>query len=186
MCVATHLAERSLSHGDQLNRLVSGAKPESFEIPSRPVLGLPVKRVVPMDVHSVLDYSNGVLTGGGYFLAGTTEGQVASIALGASVIGVSLFTDYKLSAVKLIPIEVHETIDYVWSISAIAAPFVFGYWKKDPLVAISHVVSGICTIVGSLFTDYRAARGVGRSRRSVKRMTREQRERAYLAQTGRL
>jgi hypothetical protein len=169
-----------------LNRLVSGMKPASYEIPSRPVLGLPIKRVVPMDVHSVLDYSNGVLTGAGSFFANTTAGCTASIALGASVIGVSLVTDYKLSALKLVPIEVHEAIDYVWSASAIAAPFVFGYWKKDPIVAISHVFSGVCTLLGSLFTDYRAARGVGRSRRSVKRMTREQREREYLAETGRL
>jgi hypothetical protein len=36
----------------------------------------------------------------------------------------------------VIPIEVHETIDHVWGAAAIAAPFVFGYWKKAPALRL--------------------------------------------------
>ena len=44
---------------------------------------------------------------------------------------------------------------------AIAAPFVLGYYKKDPAIAAIHVMLGASTILVSLFTDYRAAEGVG-------------------------
>ena len=82
--------------------------------------------------------------------------------LGSSAIGVSLYTDYRLSVAKVIPIEVHETIDYAWGALAIAAPFVLGYWKTSPTVGLMHVLSGVGTILSSAFTDYRAWRGRGR------------------------
>ena len=44
----------------------------------------------------------------------------------------------------------------------IAAPFAFGYYKRAPLTTFAHVLTGAATILGSLFTDYRAERGVGR------------------------
>jgi hypothetical protein len=74
--------------------------------------------------------------------------------------GVSLCTDYRLSAAKLIPIEVHEVIDYAWGAANVALPFVLGYWKRDPLVASLQIGTGLLTIAGSLFTDYRSWRGV--------------------------
>jgi len=136
----------------------------SKEIPSEPLFGaLPLARVVPQDIHSLIDYRNavgGIVTS---FVADDLSAKVASAALGSSVLGVSLLTDYRLSAAKVIPIEVHEAIDYVWGAAAIAAPFVFGYWKKEPRVAAVHVLFGVTTIFGSLFTDYRAAEGVGRT-----------------------
>lgn len=136
---------------------------DSQEIPSRPLFGvLPIARVIPQDIHSVMDYASGGLCVGTALVAESTAGRVASAALGASVLCVSALTDYRLSAAKLIPIEAHEAIDHAWGLSAIAAPFVFGYWKKDPAVAALHVMTGASTILASLFTDYRAARGVGR------------------------
>ncbi len=78
--------------------------------------------------------------------------------LGVGATSVSLMTDYRLSLVKVIPIEAHEVIDHAWGLAAIASPFVFGYWKSAPRVALSHVVAGASTIVASLFTDYRAYR----------------------------
>ena len=61
----------------------------------------------------------------------------------------------------MIPIEAHEVIDYGFGVSAIAAPFVFGYYKTAPLVAAMHIATGVGTILTSLFTDYRAYEGVG-------------------------
>jgi hypothetical protein len=150
----------------QLYPLVGGIAPErvdSLEIPSKKLLGvLPLRRMIPQDVHSIADYANGVLAGGGFFISDCTAAKVGSAVLGSSIIGVSLLTDYRLSAAKVIPIEMHEVADYAWGASAIAMPFVLGYWKRDPITAIGHVVCGAMTIVTSLLTDYRAARGVGR------------------------
>jgi hypothetical protein len=129
-------------------------------VPARPLFGvLPIKRFVPQDIHSLLDYAN-AFTVAGVALGAKSPACTAGWALGLSVAGVSLLTDYRLSARKLIPIEVHESIDYVWGLAAIAAPFVFGYARRSPLSAIVHIAVGVSTIIGSLFTDYRAQVGV--------------------------
>jgi len=138
----------------------------SHGTPSAPLLGLPLARIVPQDVHSMADYLNGVLVGGAALLTTNTTARVVSAVLGASVVGVSAITDYRLSVAKIVPIEAHEAIDHVWGLSCIAAPFLFGYWKKSPQVAISHIVTGALTVAASLITDYRAERGVGRARRA--------------------
>lgn len=135
----------------------------SREIESRPLFGaLPLARIIPQDTHSVMDYSAGATCIATSLFADTTGAKVAGATLGASITCVSLLTDYRLSAAKVIPIEAHEALDYVWGATAIASPFLFGYWKKDPAIAALHVMTGASTILASLFTDYRAARGVGR------------------------
>lgn len=137
----------------------------SLEIPSKPLFGLlPIKRLIPMDVHAVADYANGFLAVGAGLFGDTSQAKLAGLVLGASTVSVSLMTDYRLSVLNVIPIEVHEVIDFVWGASCIAAPFVLGYYKKDPIVAAAHVATGVLTILSSLFTDYRAAKGVGRSK----------------------
>lgn len=135
----------------------------SEEIPSKLLFGeLPIARTVPQDIHSVVDYLNAGAALSTSLMADSTSGKIAGAALGAAGAGVSLMTDYRLGAAKIIPIEAHEVIDHVWGVSAIAAPFVLGYYKKDPAVAAMHVMLGATTIILSLFTDYRAAVGVGR------------------------
>jgi hypothetical protein len=129
----------------------------SVGAPSKPLFGvLPIARLIPQDIHSVMDYANSGL----FFVEGITTdddtAMIASLALGVAGAGVSLVTDYKLSVAKVIPVEAHEVIDYAWSAAAIAAPFVFGYWKTAPKVALMHVVAGAGTIIASLLTDYRA------------------------------
>jgi hypothetical protein len=133
-------------------------------LPARTLLGgLPLARLIPQDVHSIMDYMNGVATGAGAVLHDNDPAAMAaSLILGGSIIGVSLMTDYRLSVAKVIPIEVHETLDYAWGAMAIAAPFVLGYWKSSPTVGLMHVISGAGTILASLVTDYRAWRGRGR------------------------
>jgi hypothetical protein len=119
---------------------------------------LPIARLIPQDIHSVMDYVDGLSVASGALLDDNTAAFTASVALGASAIATSLMTDYRLSAMKLIPIRTHEVIDHVWGLSCIAAPFVLGYWKKAPRVAMTHVMTGAMNILLSLFTDYRAYR----------------------------
>jgi hypothetical protein len=136
----------------------------SRELASRPLFGvLPLKRVIPQDVHSVADYASALTVGAASLFACSRAAKIAGMALGAGGIGVSATTDYRLSVAKVIPIEAHEAIDHLWGLAAIAAPFVLGYAKKDPIVAAVHVATGASVILASLFTDYRAAIGVGHS-----------------------
>ncbi len=137
---------------------------DSLEIPSRPLFGvLPLQRVIPQDVHSMADYANGLICASTIF-SDCAAARVAGAALAGSIISTSLLTDYRLSAANVIPVEVHEATDYLWGASAIAAPFVFGYYKRSPVAAACHVAVGAFTILASLFTDYRAAKGAGRSK----------------------
>ncbi|WP_437931742.1 hypothetical protein WMF37_21625 [Sorangium sp. So ce291] len=133
---------------------------QNAAIPSKLLFGvLPLKRLIPQDVHSVLDYSNGLMVAMAGLASRRPEAKVAGALLGASVISVSLLTDYRLSLAKLIPIELHEVLDYAWSASVIAAPFVLGYKKRAPLASMIQIATGAANIMGSLITDYRAARG---------------------------
>lgn len=135
--------DRTLSHG-VAGRLLLGA--------------LPLTRLIPQDVHSMMDYANGAATGAGYLLTTDPAARIASIALGASIASISAMTDYRLSIANVIPIKGHETADYLWGAAAIVAPFALGYWKRAPHVAMMHVVAGAGTILASLLTDYRSAK----------------------------
>jgi len=130
--------------------------------PSRPLLGrLPLARLIPQDVHSVLDYVDAATVFSGAVLSACPKARAASLVIGGSGAGLSAVTDYRLSLAKVIPIEAHEVIDYAFGVSAISAPFLFGYYKTAPITAAMHVATGVGTILASLFTDYRAYRGVG-------------------------
>jgi hypothetical protein len=79
--------------------------PLSQGTPSRPLLGaLPLARLIPQDVHSMLDYANGAATTGLAFGTDCPRARAASLALGTSYTAVSLLTDYRLSVAKVIPI----------------------------------------------------------------------------------
>ncbi|HVJ93177.1 MAG TPA: hypothetical protein VM580_25425 [Labilithrix sp.] len=170
-----------------LERIVFAERRPSAPVPAKPMLGaLPIERVVPQVAHSIIDY----LVAGAYLVsarvATTRRARVVGLLGFAHVGGVGLLTDAPLSAAKVVPIEVHEALDYVSGIGVAAAPFVLGYRRKDPLSAGIQIVAGIATVLTSLFTDYRAERGVGRGVRprvlpSVRR--RRARERATSRET---
>jgi len=142
-------------------RVVHGELRPWAPAPSKPLLGvLPVKRIIPQDVHSVMDY----VSAGAYALsalfARTPSAKLVGSALGAGVLGTSLATDVRLSVVKVIPIEMHEALDHTTGLSAVIAPFALGYIRKDPIASVLQIATGLTTIVASLFTDYRAEKGL--------------------------
>lgn len=131
--------------------------------PAEPLFGrLPLARVVPQDVHSVMDHLNVVALMGTALATDCPRARTFSVLAAGGGGVVNSLTDYRLSLAKVIPIEKHEAVDYAFGISAIVAPFVFGYRKSAPAVAALHVALGLGTLLVSLFTDYRAYRGVGR------------------------
>lgn len=136
-------------------------------VPAKPVLGaLPVARVVPQDVHSAMDYVHGACFAASAVLARTGRARVVGVVLGAELGATTLVTDARLSPVRLLPIETHEAVDYLTGIAAIAAPFVLGYARKDPVAAMLHVALGVGTLLTSLLTDYRGSRGISWPMRS--------------------
>lgn len=141
------------------------AKVPDRAIASRPLLGvLPLARVVPQNVHSIMDYAVAAATASTVLFGRSVTARLVGATLGASGMSVAAMTDCELSAAKVIPIEAHEFIDYGWSLVAITAPFALGYWRRAPLVAAVQIACGVVTIAASLFTDYRASRGKRRAR----------------------
>jgi hypothetical protein len=130
--------------------------------PSRPLMGLPVRRIIPQDVHSLIDYAGGAAGLLAASLASTTRARMANATLSTASAGVSALTDYKLSLAKVIPIEVHEVVDYAWGLSNVLAPFALGYYRKDKMVSWMQMALGMGTIAASLITDYRAYSGTRR------------------------
>lgn len=150
-----------------LDRVAFAEARPTEQIPSKALLGvLPLARVVPQDAHSILDYAAAAAYFASAKLARTTRGQLVGTMLGAKVTGVSALTDYRLSLAKVVSIEAHAAFDYASSASAIAAPFVLGYVRKDPVASLLQIGTGIATMIASLFTDYRADKGIGRALRS--------------------
>jgi hypothetical protein len=135
--------DRTLSHGTPADKLLGF---------------LPLARWIPQDVHSVMDYGNALFAGSGALMTDDPRARIASLALCGSDVMTSALTDYRLSVAKVIPIRTHEAIDHLWGLAAIAAPFVLGYWKTAPRVAMTHVIAGASNILASLITDYRAYR----------------------------
>ncbi len=128
--------------------------------PSRPLLGLPVKRAIPQEVHSALDYACGLVGTLNALIAETTAAKVSNAVLAGGHTAGSMLTDYRMSVAKVLPIEVHEAGDYLHGTANVLAPFVFGYYRREPLVSGLQILSGLVTVLTSLFTDYRAVKRV--------------------------
>jgi hypothetical protein len=157
-------SEMNETNGDTRLREPRGRFSEG--VASRPLLGrLPLARLIPQDIHSVMDYADGSAVLAGVFMSDCPKAKAASAVLGSSAIVASALTDYRLSLAKVIPIEAHEAIDYAFGFSAIAAPFALGYHKTAPATAALHIAIGIGTILASALTDYRGYLGVGHVQR---------------------
>jgi hypothetical protein len=130
-------------------------------VASSPLFGvLPIARVIPQDVHSVGDYASAATL----LIAGlTAKGPAAratGIALGVADAATSFMTDYRLSGFKIIPIEVHQALDYVAGVTAMLAPLWFGKGRRrDRRASFLHILVGAAVVGVSLVTDYRASRG---------------------------
>jgi hypothetical protein len=150
-----------------LERVMFAELRPSLPVPAKTVAGqLPIKRVIPQNAHSVIDY----LAAGAYFasaaVARTPSARIVGAVLGTKLGGVSALTDCQLSARRVISIERHEVIDHASGIAAVTAPLVLGYARRDPIASALQIAAGLATIAVSLFTDFRATRGIGPARRS--------------------
>lgn len=129
--------------------------------PSAPIAGLPLRRVIPMDAHAVMDYAGGLtMLAVGALCCKTARARAGFNVLGLATIGLSLLTDYKLSLAKAVPIEVHEVADYGVGASLMAGPFALKLLKKEPALSAFALILGATHILSSMVTDYRARTGV--------------------------
>ena len=123
------------------------ARTRPYRLPARPFLGsLPLARIVSQRAHSVLDYASVALAACGLLVARTRAGRTACLVLAGSGLASTALSHHELSPVKLIPIEVHEALDYAWGLGAIAWPFVTKHARRERALTALHVMVGAVTI----------------------------------------
>lgn len=103
--------------------------------------------MIPLKVHNVLDYVIGALLVVSPWVFGFSEITTARnlfLVLGIGLVAYSLLTNYYYSALRVIPLGVHMTLDALVGILMILAPALFGYrpFITDGQYAL-HIVLGI-------------------------------------------
>lgn len=115
-------------------------------------------RFVPTRIHGTLDYVGALGVIASPFIFGSLSvGGVAvvlPIVLGVGLIAYSLATDYErgIPALKVIPMRVHLTFDFVASAFLAAAPFLFGYSNQGLNIWLPQVIAGVGVIALVLVT----------------------------------
>ena len=114
-------------------------------------------RVIPTQVHAVLDY----LTGGALVaaprllgLTGTTAGKVLDLAGGIAT-AQSLLTDYELGLVKAIPMRSHLALDAASGAFVAASPWLLGFAGNGRKYWLPHVIVGATEILAAATTKTR-------------------------------
>jgi hypothetical protein len=117
--------------------------------------------VIPVRIHSVLDYVVGALLIISPWLIGFANNgpaQWVPVAVGAAVIVYSLLTSYNLGATNVIPLPVHLALDVIAGIFLTMSPWLFGFQN---IVIGPHVFFGVLAIVVATLTpssrDYLSA-----------------------------
>lgn len=113
-------------------------------------------KVIPSQIHGILDYLSGIalLLAPNLFGFAELGGPAVWIPriLGVVILAQSVMTNYELGLVKIIPLKMHLMLDYVASLFLAASPFLFGF-SDEPINAwLPHVVVGLGYFVASLMT----------------------------------
>ncbi|MBA2423390.1 MAG: hypothetical protein H0V61_09250 [Chitinophagales bacterium] len=110
-------------------------------------------RMIPTKIHGILDYVVGILLIAAPWLFGFAFGgaeMYVPVALGISAIVYSLFTNYELGALRLIPMTTHLWLDLLSGIFLAASPWLLNFHDK---VYLPHLLAGVTEIVVSLLTQ---------------------------------
>ena len=86
--------------------------------------------MISLTAHNVLDYIIGAVLVLCPYVFGFSDLDAARnvfLVLGFGLIGYSLFTNYRYSIAKIIPLPVHMAMDCLAGVVLMVAPYVFGY-----------------------------------------------------------
>lgn len=109
--------------------------------------------VLSTKLHGITDYATGAL-----LLAGSTglEGTPRRVAraVGASVLGQSLFTDYELGLVRVIPMRVHLALDMATGAAlAVSAGAPAGGGARGVMSRLVPALAGLGEVATALMTQ---------------------------------
>ena len=104
-------------------------------------------RVIPTNIHGIVDYIVGLLLVAAPWLLGFDNDGPQTwvpVAAGLLTIGASMFTDYEWGLVRSIPIPAHLGLDILLGAILAASPWIFGFADA---VWIPHVAVGLGEIL---------------------------------------
>lgn len=109
-------------------------------------------KFIPTKVHGILDYLVGGLLMATPWLLGFEDNTLITwipVILGGSTWFYSLFTNYELGAIKLLPMPLHLIIDFLSGLLLATSPWLFGF---ADYIYLPHLVLGSTEIVVTLFS----------------------------------
>src|SRR5204863_4922279 len=114
-----------------------------------------IVRLLPAWLHAVADYAvGGLLIIVAIATGGSTGAVGTGIVVGATVLAVSMMTQYPLGVVKVLPFTVHSAGDYLAAALLLGSPWVLNFADGDTGLTAFYVVAGIAVLAVSLVTNY--------------------------------
>ncbi|HEY0790156.1 MAG TPA: SPW repeat protein [Chthoniobacterales bacterium] len=119
-------------------------------------------KIVPRNVHGILDYLVGLLLAASPWLFHFADGGPATfipVVLGLGALLYSLLTDYELGVARIIPFTTHLILDFVSGVLLLVSPWLFGFHDH---VYLPHVVFGLLEIGAAVMTRNDAVANINR------------------------
>ncbi|NEQ20252.1 MAG: hypothetical protein F6K28_13600 [Microcoleus sp. SIO2G3] len=115
-------------------------------------------KILSSKIHGYLDYVVVIA----FLVAPTLFGlsgipAVISYALSIIHLAVTLLTDFPLGIVKVIPIKLHSTIEFLVSLTLMALPWLLGFASVVPARNF-YIAAGVVIFITWIVTDYKVAK----------------------------
>ena len=109
-------------------------------------------KIISTSAHAKLDYLAGIIFIASPWIFGFNESVAATwtvIAVAATALTISLFTDYEGGMVRSIPMRVHLTIDVFSGAFLASSPWLLGFADE---VILPHLLMGLFEVSAGLLT----------------------------------
>lgn len=103
-------------------------------------------------LHAILDYILALSLVLAPWLIDSSDSLAAPltlVAVGMTILIMSLLTNYELSAVRIIPLSTHIIVDFVIGLFLLMSPWILGF---DNVQHMTHMIVGLIIIAVSAFT----------------------------------
>jgi hypothetical protein len=113
------------------------------------------RRTVPLALHGLIEYGEGILTILSPFLFGfdSNGATVLAIAIGAAVLVLAVITVAPTGISRTLPLASHVVLDYVLVAIWISFPFIFGF--SDDGVALAYfLIVGVAHLLMTVSTRF--------------------------------
>ena len=109
-------------------------------------------KIIPRNIHGILDYIVGVALIAAPWLFGFADHTAATnvpVTLGIAALLYSLLTNYELGLIRVIPFPVHLGLDVVSGLVLAVSPWLFDFADR---VYLPHLIVGIFEVLAGTMT----------------------------------